>query len=254
MSAYCTVYVTTRTVATALTLNSSAITIRVDDTRQLTVKSTPTQITEGLAWYSTDTGVVTVDQNGNIRGISEGTAEVVVYGVESGVEGRCQVTVLSKVIKATGIKINSTEITMLAGKTRALVTRLMPTNSTEGIRWYSSDTSVVAVDNNGKITTVGPGQATVTAVTATTGIEASCIVHSIALNRTSLNMQQYDPFQLYVDGAPSRVSWRTNNPRIATVSSTGEVIGRKEGTTTITATVDGKTLTCTVTITEAVKD
>lgn len=254
VSAYCTVYVTNRTVATALTLNSSAITIRVDDTRQLTVKSTPTQITEGLAWYSTDTGVVTVDQNGNIRGISEGTAEVVVYGVESGVEGRCQVTVLSKVIKATGIKINSTEITMLAGKTRALVTRLVPTNSTEGIRWYSSDTSVVAVDNSGKITTVGPGQATVTAVTATTGIEASCIVHSIALNRTSLNMQQYDPFQLYVDGAPSRVSWRTNNPRIATVSSTGEVIGRKEGTTTITATVDGKTLTCTVTITEATKD
>ncbi len=174
--------------------------------------------------------------------------------MESGVEGRCQVTVLSKVIKATGIKINSTEITMLAGKTRALVTRLVPTNSTEGIRWYSSDTSVVAVDNSGKITTVGPGQATVTAVTATTGIEASCIVHSIALNRTSLNMQQYDPFQLYVDGAPSRVSWRTNNPRIATVSSTGEVIGRKEGTTTITATVDGKTLTCTVTITEATKD
>lgn len=253
VSAYCTVYVVSRTVATALTINSSAITIRVDDTRQLTVKSTPTEITEGLAWYSTDTGIVTVDQNGNIRGIAEGVASVVVYGVESGVEGRCQVTVQSKVIKATAVKINSTEITMLAGKTRALVTRLLPTNSTEDIRWYSSDTSVVVVDNSGKITTVGPGAATVTAVTATTGLETSCIVHSVALNRTSLTMQQYDPFQLYVDGAPSRVSWRTNNPRIATVSSTGEVIGRKEGTTTITATVDGKTMTCTVTITEATK-
>lgn len=253
VSAYCTVYVTNRTVATALSLNSSDITIKVDETRHLTVKSTPTQITEGLAWYSTDTGVVTVDQSGNIRGIAEGTAEVVVYGTESGVEGRCQVTVESKVIKATSVKINSTEITMLAGKTRALVTRLLPTNSTEGIKWYSSDTSVVVVDNNGKITTVGPGVATVTAVTATTGIETSCIVHSMAISRSSVTLQQYDPFQLYVDGAPSAVSWRTNNPRIATVSSTGQVIGRKEGTTTITATVDGKTLTCTVTITEATK-
>ncbi len=253
VKAYCTVYVTNVANATALTLNSSAITIKVDETRLLTVKSTPTKITEGLAWYSTDTGVVTVDQNGNIRGIKEGVAEVVVYGKVSGVEGRCQVTVESKVIKATGIKINSTEITMLAGKTRALVTRLVPTNSTENVRWYSSDTSVVVVDNKGKITTVGPGVATVTAVTATTGIETSCIVHSMAISRSSVTLQQYDPFQLYVDGAPSRVSWRTNNPRVATVSSTGEVIGRKEGTTTITATVDGKTLTCTVTITEATK-
>lgn len=253
VSAYCTVYVKNVTNATALTLNSSAITIKIGEHRLLTVKSTPTEITEGLAWYSTDTGVVTVDQQGNIVGISEGTANVVVYGKSSGVEGICKVTVISDVVKATSIKINSTEITMLAGKTRQLVTRLNPTNSTERIRWYSTDTSVVVVDGNGKITTVGPGQAEVVAVTATTGLETSCIVHSIAISRTSVTLQQYDPFMLYVDGAPSRVSWRTNNPRIATVSSTGEVIGRKEGTTTITATVNGKTLTCTVTITEATK-
>lgn len=254
VSAYCTVYVTNVTNATALTLNSSDITIKIGENRQLTVKSTPTQITEGLAWYSTDTGVVTVDQNGNIVGRAEGTANVVVYGKESGVEGICKVTVISDVVKANSVKINSTEITMLAGKTRQLVIRLNPTNSTENIRWYSTDTSVVVVDSNGKITTVGPGHAEVVAVTATTGIETSCLVHSMAISRSSVTLQQYDPFMLYVDGAPSNVSWRTNNPRIATVSSNGEVIGRKEGTTTITATVDGKTLTCTVTITEATKD
>ena len=254
VKAYCTVYVTNVTNATALTLNSSDITIKIGENRQLTVKSTPTEITEDLAWYSTDTGIVTVDQKGNIVGRAEGTANVVVYGKESGVEGICKVTVVSDVIKANSVKINSTEITMLAGKTRQLVIRLNPTNSTEGIRWYSTDTSVVVVDSNGKITTVGPGQAEVIAVTATTGIETSCLVHSMAISRSSVTLQQYDPFMLYVDGAPSKVSWRTNNPRIATVSSNGEVIGRKEGTTTITATVDGKTMTCTVTITEATKD
>lgn len=253
VSAYCTVYVTNVANATALTINSSSIKIKIGEHRLLTVKSTPTVITEDLAWYSTDTGIVTVDQLGNITGIAEGTANVVVYGKVSGVEGICKVTVESDIIKATSIKINSTEITMLAGKTRQLVTRLNPTNSTEGVRWYSTDTSVVVVDDNGKITTVGPGQAQVVAVTKTTGLEVSCLVHSMAISRSSVTLQQYDPFMLYVDGAPSRVSWRTNNPRIATVSSNGEVIGRKEGTTTITATVDGKTLSCTVTITEATK-
>ncbi|MGN0160377.1 MAG: Ig-like domain-containing protein [Lachnospiraceae bacterium] len=253
VSAYCTVYVTNITNATALALNSSAITIDIGEVRTLTVKSTPTVITEELGWYSTDTGIVTVDQNGTLVGINEGVADVVVYGKTSGVEGKCQVTVRSAVINATSVKLNSEEITMLTGKTRQLVTRLLPTKSNEKINWYSTDTSVVVVDGNGKITTVGPGHADVVAVTATTGLETSCTVHSMAISRSAVKLQQYDPFMLYVDGAPSRVSWRTNNPRIATVSSNGEVIGRKAGTTTITATVEGKTLTCTVTIVEATK-
>lgn len=253
VSAYCTVYVTNIANATALALNSSAITIDIGEVRTLTVKSTPTVITEELGWYSTDTGIVTVDQKGTLVGVKQGTADVVVYGKVSGVEGRCQVTVRSDVINATAIKLNSTEITMLTGKTRQLVTRLLPTKSNEKINWYSTDTSVVVVDGNGKITTVGPGHADIVAVTATTGLETACTVHSMAISRSSVKLQQYDPFMLYVDGAPSKVSWRTNNPRIATVSSTGEVIGRKPGTTTITATVDGKTMSCTVTIVEATK-
>lgn len=251
--AYCIVYVTNKTNATKLTLNSSAITIKVGEGRKLTVTSIPSVITEELGWYSTDTGIVTVDQEGNILGINEGVANVVVYGKTSGVEGRCQVTVKSGMIYATGININSSEITMLTGKTRLLTARLTPLNATEPVQWFSSDTSVVVVDSNGKITTVGPGHATITAITNTTGFESNCLVHSIALSRTKLVMQQYDPFQLYVDGAASPISWRTNNPRIATVSSKGEVIGRKPGTTTITATIEGKTLSCTVTITEATK-
>lgn len=255
VTAYCTVYVTNRSNATKLTLNSSDIKIKIGETRKLTVRTTPENITEQLAWYSTDTGKVTVDQQGNITGRAEGEANVVVYGVTSGVEAICKVTVESSVNKATSVKINSTEITMLSGKTRQLTAVIYPLDSTEKLLWYSTDTSVVVVDDKGKITTVGPGRASVIAYTGTTNLEATCVVNSLAISKSSLTMQQYDPITLYVDGAPSgsKVSWRTGNPRIATVSSTGQVIGRKPGTTTITATVDNKTLTCTVTITEATK-
>lgn len=251
--AYCTVYVTNITNATSIALNSSSITIDIGEQRQLKALTTPSVITEKLEWSSSDTGIVTVDQDGNIRGIAQGTAVVSVRGLDGGARGTCTVNVRSSIISATSITINSSDIIMLTGKTRQLVTRLYPSNSNEAIKWYSSDTSVVVVDDSGKITTVGPGQATVTAVTQTTGLTSSCVVHAIALSRTSVTLQQYDPFMLYVDVPPSKISWRTNNPRIATVSSTGEVIGRKPGTTTITATIDGKTLTCTVTITEATK-
>ena len=46
-----------------------------------------------------------------------------------------------------------------------------------------------------------------------------------------------------------KITWRSSNPRVCTVSSSGEVIGRRAGTTTVTATVNNKTLSCVVTVT-----
>ena len=40
----------------------------------------------------------------------------------------------------------------------------------------------------------------------------------------------------------------SSNPRVATVDNTGHVVARMRGTTTITATVDNKTLTCVVNV------
>ncbi|MCR5215852.1 MAG: Ig-like domain-containing protein [Lachnospiraceae bacterium] len=253
LSAYVTVYVTAKTNATAITLNSTAITIDIGEVRKLNAITTPSKITEELGWYSSDTGLVTVDNNGNVTGIAEGTATVVCYGKNSNVQGTCQVTVRSKYVNANSMRLNSTEISMLTGKVRALTLRTTPYNANEPVDWYSSDTSIVTVDGTGKITTVGPGTATVTVIGQQSGVSTSVIVHSLAISKSSLYMQQYDPFQLYVDGRAEgqTVSWRTSNPRVATISSTGEVIGRKPGTTTITAVVDNKTLTCTVTIIEA---
>ena len=52
-----------------------------------------------------------------------------------------------------------------------------------------------------------------------------------------------------MDGSAGyNVSWRTSNPRVATVDNTGHVVARMRGTTTITATVDNKTLTCVVNV------
>ena len=69
-----------------------------------------------------------------------------------------------------------------------------------------------------------------------------------SISKSSTTLEQYDTFNLYVDGAPSTaaVSWRSSNPRIATVTQRGIVTARMPGECTITATVDGKTVTCNV--------
>ena len=56
-------------------------------------------------------------------------------------------------------------------------------------------------------------------------------------------MEQYSRYTLVVEGATSRVTWDVANPKIAEVRN-GQIISKARGTTTITATVNGRKLTC----------
>ena len=69
------------------------------------------------------------------------------------------------------------------------------------------------------------------------------------MSTSRVRLEQYDRFNLDVIGTEDTVKWRSSNPRVCTVSSSGEVIGRRAGTATVTATVHNKTLSCTVTVT-----
>lgn len=51
-------------------------------------------------------------------------------------------------------------------------------------------------------------------------------------------------------GASTAVTWKSNNPSIAVIDSKGNITGKKAGKTTITATANGFTATCTVTVKE----
>ena len=53
---------------------------------------------------------------------------------------------------------------------------------------------------------------------------------------------------LKVTGNSGKVSWKSSKPSIATVNSSGKVTAKKTGNCTITASVDGKTLKCSVSV------
>jgi hypothetical protein len=75
----------------------------------------------------------------------------------------------------------------------------------------------------------------------------------IVLDSTSMNLTVGETQELVATTTPSAVgvTWKSSDPSIATVDSTGKVNGVKEGTCTITATTsDGLTATCTVTVTK----
>ena len=69
------------------------------------------------------------------------------------------------------------------------------------------------------------------------------------MSRSNITLEQYDRYTLDVIGATDSITWRSSNPRVCTVSSSGEVIGRRAGTATVTAVVNNKTLSCVVRVT-----
>lgn len=232
---------------TSVTVLPEEITLLVGDSAKATATVSPANASiKDVEWSSSNPSIAYVDQDGEIFAVSPGKVKITATSKDGNeIKGSCSVYV-KPVVKITSLKLNSKELSMLTGKSRQLSVRITPTNTTESVSWYSTDTSVVVVDQNGVITTVGPGTAEVVVTGGYTNIEGSCIIHSMALNKTSVTLGQYDKFNLYVDGAVDKISWRSSNPRVATVDADGVVVGRRCGTTTITATVDGKTLTCTI--------
>ena len=75
---------------------------------------------------------------------------------------------------------------------------------------------------------------------------ATVAVTVLGLSRTSLELAVYTQYtRLTVDGAVGTVRWDVEDPTICEVSN-GIITARKVGTTKVTATINGRTLTCKV--------
>lgn len=71
---------------------------------------------------------------------------------------------------------------------------------------------------------------------------------TVKLNKKSATVYVGKTVNLKVVGTAGKIKWKSKNPKIASVSKTGKVKGKKVGKTTITAIYNGKKMTCTVTV------
>ena len=150
---------------------------------------------------------------------------------------------------------------MTEGDTQTLTATVKPDNATDKtVTWSTSSASIATVDNNGKVTAVKEGTATITAkagdksATCKVTVNKKIIpVSSVSLDKTELTLKAGATETLTATVNPDnatnkKVSWSSSNTSIAKVDSYGKVTAVKEGTATITADVEGKKATCTVSV------
>ena len=233
-------------------------------TDKLTVTFNPstTNANNTLTWESNKPGVVSVDNSGNITGISNGDA-VITVKTTNGKSATCNVTVKTSP-QSISLNKGNTTLDLNGTKTEKLTVTFNPssTNTNNGLTWRSDNTGIVSVDTSGNITAKSNGTTTIT-VTTTNGKKATCSVtvktspQSISLNNSSLTLDisGTKTSKLNVNFNPTSsntnnsITWNSDAPGIATVDSSGNVTGVANGTTTIRATTtNGKVATCSVTV------
>lgn len=151
---------------TSVTLAPETLSIEEGKTAGLTATISPANATtQQHSWAS---------ENGKIAkayGETLNTAKVTAIGVGKttitytigGKEASCEVTVTPRAISVESITLNKTQLSLVKGATETLTATVLPTTATDkAVTWESSDTAVATVEN-GVVTAVAAGNATITA-------------------------------------------------------------------------------------------
>jgi uncharacterized protein YjdB len=142
-------------------LDNRNISILVGESAKINANVKPSNATnKGILWSSNNLGVATVDQNGNIKGISAGVAIITATSIDGGVKNTAKV-VVNEPIKITGISLDPNQgISLLKGESVTLTTTIIPSNATNKELKWEYDENIVSL-NNGVLTGINEGRTNV---------------------------------------------------------------------------------------------
>lgn len=262
VSAGCLVRVVAR--VTGVKLDKHEMSVELDESALLTAQVLPEIADNDTVYWKSTHPEIAVVGNGIVTALRIGETEIVVITAEGGFTDTCKVSV----IKSVGaVVLDKQEAKINIGEQLTLTADVRPATATiKDLTWSSSDMSVATVDQNGVITAVDRGFATITA-TAHNGVKGTCSIEvyapvtGITVDRTTLEMYVGDRDKLVATVIPAnannqRVTWTSNAAtKVSVVSTTGVITAKAAGTATITATTyeSKKTATCEVTVIQGTK-
>ena len=250
----------TETESVMLNETETGVTMTVGGSYTLIPTFSPTDME--LTWESSNPEIVGVQkaadsQNAILTAYAAGSAEITVT-TPGGETASCTVTV-EEPPKDITVKLNKTDINLLAGNTYTLKPTVDPEEEAENLIWSSSDEKVASVNGNGRVSAHKMGTAVITAKIPDGG-EASCRVNvtelgSIKLNYSTYSLRPGGIAKLKADYSPESysVTWASSDKTVATVTpgkkGTCMVTAVAPGTATIIAALEsGETASCQITV------
>lgn len=138
-----------------------------------------------IEYVSSDEAIATVDNTGYITAVAAGEADITASVVDTGLAATCHVIVTPAI---ESLDISKSSMTMKPGATNTLSVTVSPEDANiSGMTWTSSDETVATVDQEGNVTAVADGTATITATIGETTASCDVTVSSKASNNSSKN-------------------------------------------------------------------
>ena len=272
----------TKVPVTSVTINPSTWTgeaIIDYSGRALVAEILPENATDKtVTWESSDPNVAVVEQpEGSYTSYTsftcKGPGTATITATCDGKKGTCTVTFTKVSVQSVTVTPSTYIEEYQIGDTKQLTASVYPWTATyKTVTWNSSDEDVATVDDNGLVTFTGIGSATITAtadgksgkceITYLKRVESVKLNYgSFTLTTTSVGLSATKTVQLKATVTPEdatypTVTWKSSNTSVATVDNNGVVTAKAKGNTTITATADGQSATCEITVleTETVTD
>jgi uncharacterized protein YjdB len=256
-------------VSTGLTVSPTTLNLTVSQTGQITATVTPPSATnKTVTWTSSNETVATVN-NGLVTALSTGTSTITATTADgSNISASTAVTVTGagSTVPVQGVSLNQTVATLHPTNTLQLTAAVSPANATNKTLVWTSNSVRATVSQTGLVTAISTGLATITVTTVDGARTARCnlnitvAVTSITLSSSNLALTLGQSKTLTATVLPTNagnrtVTWTTNNAAVATVSVSGTVTGRGNGTAIIRATTNdmGLIASCNVTVTTLVQ-
>ncbi len=217
----------------------SATTSSIYRGKTTTLKAIPAYSTT-ITWMSSKPSIATVSSSGVVTGKKAGTVTITAKAFGKSVTKTIKVVEPS--LKVTG------STSLYRGKTTTLKAT---TSYSTKVTWKSSKPSIATVSSSGVVTGKKAGTVYIYANAYGKSVKYKLTIKepALKLNKSSSSIYKGKTTTLKATTSyRTKVTWKSSNSSIATVSSTGDVTGKKAGTAYIYANAYGKSVKCKVTV------
>ncbi len=204
---------------------------------------------KNVSFESADAGISAVNANGVVTGVSAGETTITVTTEDGGFTGACTINVYNQAV--TGVTIEPSEAELNVGSSTKLTATVLPENaSNKNVVYSVDDESILSVDQDGNVTGLSLGTATVTVTTEDGGFTASSEITVMPVQVTGVSISPKSSsvglghtVQLTASITPSNaanknLSWSVSDETIISVDGQGTVTGLSGGTATVTVTTE----------------
>lgn len=154
-----------------------------------------------IKWRSTNDGIATVDDEGNVTAVGQGEVRIVAVTRDRALTAQCVLTVEEKIFPVVAVSFEQEERTLTVGDLFAMVPLFTPENaSNQNVAWKSSNEEVAEVTVGGIVLAKMPGTTTITVTTEDGGKTAQCVITVEKAQRPKLAIEYVTEYNVNPEG------------------------------------------------------